>query len=253
MNQAPGPISGNLPERSVLVIPVYNHGERIQAVVEKALTLGRPVVVVDDGSTDRTPWVLAGLPDIIFLRHEVNSGKGAALLTGFKAAAGMADWAVTLDADGQHDPGDAPGLFSVMKPGERAIVVGRREGMAREQAPWTSRFGRKFSNFWVRLAGGGPVSDSQSGFRLYPLPETLLLKAKARRFQFEIEILVLAAWSGLKVLEAPVGVEYASQGPRISHFRPGLDFWRNTRTFARLITGRILIPARWRARKLNRS
>ena len=142
------------------------------------------------------------------IRHEENRGKGAALLTGFAALAGKADWAVTLDADGQHDPGDIPGLIRAIPAGTRPIVIGRREGMVGADVPWTSRFGRKFSNFWVRCAGGPSLTDTQSGMRIYPLPEAAGLGVRARRFQFEVEILVRARWAGIPVVEAPVGVSY---------------------------------------------
>jgi hypothetical protein len=75
--------------------------------------------------------------------------------------------------------------------------------------------------------------------RLYPLPEAMLLTTKARRFQFEVEILVMARRKGLKVVETPVRVVYNPDGKRISHFRPFVDFLRNSQTFARLIFTRI--------------
>jgi glycosyltransferase involved in cell wall biosynthesis len=169
-------------------------------------------------------------------------GKGAAIMAGFSAAAVVADWAITVDADGQHYPQDALKLIAAIPKGTRAIVVGAREGMAGRQGahiPWTSRFGRKFSNFWVWASGGEILSDSQSGMRLYPLPEAMLLATKARRFQFEVEILVMARRKCLPVVETPVRVVYNPDGKRISHFRPFVDFLRNAKTFSRLIFTRI--------------
>jgi hypothetical protein len=125
----------------------------------------------------------------------------------------------------------------------RCIVVGRRQGMDGPNTPWTSRFGRGFSNFWIRMAGGHAVRDSQSGLRAYPLPEVLGLGTRARRFQFEVEVLVRARWTGLPVVEVPVSVVYAPKGQRESHFRPFVDFWRNAGTFTRLIAERVLVPA----------
>ncbi len=237
------------PHRVACLIPVYNHASRVAAVVESALALGAPVYVVDDGSTDGTADVLARLPEATVLRHGENRGKGAALMTGFAAAMERADWVVTLDADGQHDPAEATRLVQALPPppGPRPIVVGCREGMDDPDTPWTSRFGRKFSNFWVRAGGGGKLSDTQSGFRLYPVPETLQLRPRARRFQFEVEILVLAGWSRLPVREVTVRVVYQE---RISHFRPWTDFWRNSSTFSRLIFQRIMLPRSARARRI---
>jgi hypothetical protein len=120
--------------------------------------------------------------------------------------------------------------------------------MAGTHVPWTSRFGRKFSNFWVSLSGGPRITDSQSGFRIYPLPEAMALNVSAKRYQFEVEILVKARWKKIPVIEAPIQVIYAPGKERISHFRPFIDFLRNSNTFARLIFQRIVIPVNIRNR-----
>ncbi len=211
-------------------------------MVKDAQALGFPVFVVDDGSTDNTYEQIKEIEGIQILRHQLNQGKGAAVMTGFAAAAVIADWAITIDADGQHYPQDAIKLINAIPANVRAIVVGAREGMGGMEGahiPWTSRFGRKFSNFWVWAAGGAILSDSQSGMRLYPLPEAMQLTTTARRFQFEVEILVMARRKNLKVVETPVRVIYNPDGKRISHFRPFVDFLRNAQTFSRLIFNRI--------------
>ena len=228
--------------RFAILIPVYNHIGGIGLVIERSHRLGFPIWVVDDGSTDGAAERVAALEGITVIRHDENRGKGAALLTGFAALAGEADWVVTLDADGQHDPADAPSMIQAIPKGQRPIVIGRREGMVGEDVPWTSRFGRKFSNFWVRAAGGPVLSDTQSGLRIYTLPEAMRLRVRARRFQFEVEILVRARWAGIPVVEAPIGVCYTPGMKRISHFRPFVDFCRNSATFTRLILLRII---RW--------
>jgi glycosyltransferase involved in cell wall biosynthesis len=245
------PSAGNRTEadRVAVVIPVYNHGDTAPTVALKALSLGLPVFAVDDGSTDGGYRGLCEVPGLTVLRHRVNRGKGAALLTGMRAAAAVADWAVTVDADGQHDPADAKRLIGHLPEGQRPIVVGRRQGMAAARAPWTSRFGRGFSNFWVRISGGPKMADSQSGFRIYPLPEVLHLPIKARRFQFEVEVLVKARWQGLPVIERPVGVDYRPGGRRVSHFHPFFDFLRNFGLFARLIATRLLVHPFARGRR----
>lgn len=243
MNDANQVSDMSVKDRIALIIPVYNHELKVADVVRKAAELGYPVLVVDDGSTDATWQRVRGIDGITVLRHPVNRGKGAAITTGFEAAAHLADWAATIDADGQHDPSDVPNLVRAIPARERPIIVGRREGMQGSHIPWTSRFGRHFSNFWVRLSGGPAIGDSQSGMRLYPLPEVMDLRVRARRFQFEVEILVRAGWRGIPVLEVPVGVHYEPGDQRVSHFRPFVDFLRNTSTFSRLIAMRILIPS----------
>jgi len=226
--------------RAAIVIPVYNHGAQVRKVVEKCLQFQVPVVVVDDGSTDSTPEVLASLSGVTVIRHKKNQGKGASLLTGFAAVLQSADWAVTIDADGQHDPGDILALTRAVPEGRRPIVIGKREEMGHKNVPWTSRWGRKFGNFWVWASCGRWLSDSQSGFRVYPLPEILYLGTKTKRFQFEVEVLVRAVWSGIPIIEVPVHAIYGPREERVSHFRPWLDFWRNTQTFARLVATRVL-------------
>ena len=242
---------GGQGRRFAVVIPVYNHARNIESVARRALKLGFPVVVVDDGSTDETTDILGRVPGLLRLRHAVNVGKGAALMTGFEAAVEFADWAITLDADGQHRPEEAGRLVAAALEGPRAIILGCREGMIGRHVPWTSRFGRGFSNFWVWASGGGRRIDSQSGFRAYPLPEVFALKVKARRFQFEVEVLAKAGWQGLPIREVPVSVDYHPGAPRISHFRPFIDFCRNTNTFSRLIFQRIVVPRAIRRRWLR--
>ena len=235
-------------DKVAIVIPTYNHGTRISDVVWRITALGYPVVVVDDGSTDKTAKILASFNGITVLTHDQNRGKGAALLTGFQEVSKTFDWAVTLDADGQHKPEDIENLLEAVKDGERSIVIGCRQGMDGENVPWTSRFGRGFSNFWVWVSGGPKISDSQSGFRLYPLPETLTLGVRALRFQFEVEILVKARRNGIQVIEAPVQVVYQKGAERISHFHPWKDFLRNTTTFSRLIFQRIFNVIMWKSK-----
>ncbi len=229
--------------RFAIIIPVYNHAQSIENVIKKSLMLDMPVFVVNDGSTDSIFEKITNFNSIYPLHHNENRGKGAAITTGFVEAAKVADWAITIDADGQHNPEDSMKMIQAIPESERPIVLGMREGMMGKDVPWTSRFGRKFSNFWVLLSGGPKINDSQCGFRIYPLPEVLDLKVIAKRFQFEVEILVKARWKKISVIEAPISVSYAPRAERISHFRPFIDFLRNFGTFARLIIQRMMIPS----------
>jgi len=226
--------------RIAVIIPVYNHEQKVRDVVLETLKLNCPVFVIDDGSTDETYNNIKDIERVTIVRHPINIGKGAAILTGFDKAVRIADWAITLDADGQHDPLDAIDMINKIQKNERPIIVGMRKGM-KNKAPWTSRYGRKFSNFWVWVSGGPLINDSQSGFRLYPIPESIELDVRARRFQFEVEILVKAKRKNMPVVEVPVNVNYQKNTQRVSHFRPFIDFLRNSETYCRLIFQRLTV------------
>jgi len=226
------PASGS--PRFAVVIPVYNHAAKVAQVAEKAKALGFPVFVVDDGSTDGTAETLTKVHGITVLTHEKNRGKGFALLTGFRAAAAIADYAISIDADGQHDPADASTLIAAISLDKRSLIIGKRQDMEEVGSPWSSRKGREFSNSLVRFCGGPKVTDSQSGFRIYPLPEVLKWKIWARHYGFEIEVLVWARWAKMTILEAPISVYYGAPGERITHYRPGKEFSRNSFMITRL-------------------
>lgn len=220
-----------------IIIPVYNHVQFVKDVIFRSIQTGFPVIVVDDGSTDSTYDTIKDIEHITILRHKTNQGKGAAIITGFYEAVKFADWAITIDGDGQHCPEEIPRLIQAIS-SDRPIVIGMRKGMDCGDVPWTSRFGRKFSNFWVAASGGPKINDSQSGFRIYPLPECLHLNIKSKRYQFEVEILVTAYQHNIPIIETPISVHY-DKHQRISHFRPLMDFLRNSSCFTRLICQRI--------------
>src|SRR5208283_2127680 len=102
------------------------------------------------------------------------------------------------------------------------VVVGVRD-MSGPQVPGASRFGRSFSNFWVRLECGRDLVDTQSGFRLYPTDLVAGGRFLTRRYTFEVEVLVRAAWADLPILCVPVAVHYPPGKERVSHFRPFRD------------------------------
>ncbi len=234
MQPLPGAKTDDIPRnRFAALIPVYNHEQTVADVVQRTLKLDIPVVVVDDGSTDATFERIKGIKGARVLRHRFNRGKGAALMTGFAEVAKIADWAITLDADGQHDPEDAKTLIRAIPENQRPIVIGKRQGMLAPEVPWTSRFGREFSNFWVRMAGGPVVADSQSGFRAYPLPECLHLDVTPGGSNSRSKFWSRPSGMQIPVIEAPVSVSYRPGTRRISHFHPFFDFLRNMGLFSR--------------------
>lgn len=227
--------------RVVVAIPVFNHLKTLRAIVEGALLVHPVVVVVDDGSTEgEASQVLHGLP-VRCLRHESNLGKGAALRTAEEQARALGGThLLTLDADGQHDPAEIPLLLEETRQDPGAIVIGARQVIS-GQAPFPSRFGRAFSNFWFRLLTGLAVGDTQSGFRVYPLELLGARRSKEARYAFESEILVRAAWAAVPIREVPVKSAYPPGQAHVTHFRRVADSGRFLALHMRL-TLRALLP-----------
>ncbi|MFO7762003.1 MAG: DUF2062 domain-containing protein [Desulfobia sp.] len=226
--------------KPVIIIPVYNHASTLPNVVGRAIKTGWPVLVVDDGSTDQGIEQLYDT-ECRILRLDNNQGKGAAILAGARQALKMGGNAIiTIDADDQHDPAEAPLLVKKAEKNRSIIVIGCRE-MSKNKVPRSSRFGRAFSNFWVRLECGLDLPDTQSGFRLYPIPEILYLNTRSRRYDFEVEIITRAAWSGIPIASVPVNVYYPEANRRTSHFHWLRDNLRLTVLHTVLIC-RALIP-----------
>ncbi len=224
----------------LVVIPVYNHANTLRDLTIQTMQTGLDVLVVDDGSTDHG---LESLKGIDCLTHTLspNQGKGAAILAGAAIADKHGyDAIITIDADGQHDPGSIQTLTEEASRQWPALVIGNRI-MDPEKVPRSSLFGRSFSNFWVRLETGYTLPDTQSGLRLYPVRELLQLSIRSRRYDFEIESLVRLAWAGVPVHSVSVPVYYPPPDERISHFD---QLWDNTRLslLHTLLVIRALIP-----------
>lgn len=231
------------------VIPVHNNAATIVRTATACHARLPNVVVVDDGSTDADLPVLLADTGVTVLRHPVNRGKGAALLTALRyVASQQGRWMITLDGDGQHDPHDLHRFLDVLTAARNDdfLIVGVRD-MAGGNAPRGSRFGKAFSNGWVRLETGLGLEDTQSGFRAYPVRHLERLRFKGRHFDFEIEALVKLAWGGLEVREVPVSVWYPGSGRRVTSFRPVLDNVRLSLIHSMLV-GRRLLP--WPQRRL---
>ncbi len=215
-------------EPIAVVIPVYNQPDRLREVVQRCLEVHPRVLVVDDGSDADVAPLVADLP-VEVLRHEVNQGKGAAIRTAARRLREQgATHLITLDADGQHDPEDLPKLIAAIRADPQALILGVRD-FDSATVPGSSRFGRAFGNFWVRLQTGTRVHDVQSGFRAYPVALIEAVPCWAHRYAFEVEVVVRALWGGVPVQEVPVRVHYSPAQRRGSHFH---KLWDNLRLTA---------------------
>ena len=228
-----------------VAIPTFNNRDAIAGVIDAVIEAAPdlPLFVVDDGSTDGTGDVAAAAlaahagrpsaPERAVLRHRKNRGKGAALDTALRRAfhAGCSHL-VTLDGDGQHHGGDVRTLRAALVEHPGAIIVGSRN-LSDANVESISRFGRNFSNFWLRVLSGARLADSQSGMRAYPTAPVLSLGLRARRYDWEVEVLTLGARAGIPLRSVPVRVHYPPPAERVSHFDKLWDnariSWINTR------------------------
>ncbi len=227
--------------RLLILIPSYNTGPILVDTVAAAMSLGPPLWVIIDGSTDGSPGLIQHLEsaDCRIIQLPRNSGKGAAIFLGLRQAisAGFTH-VLTVDADGQHPPGMAPEFFKLSAAHPHAAIFGRPVFDA--SAPYLRVKGRKISNFCADLETlGWGVDDSLFGMRLYPARELLAVLEStrfARRFDYDPEVAVRLAWRGVPIINLPTPVRYPSKEEGgISHFRYVRDntllTWMHIRLF----------------------
>ena len=210
-----------------VVVPTYNNAATLQGVVESLLAYTNDVLVVDDGSTDSTTEAIRVLGDrITALGYPTNRGKGYALRTAFRRAAELGfDYAITIDADGQHSAKDLAAFIDAIERHPGALIVGSR-GFDHKHMPAKNSFANKFSNFWFRIHTLSRLPDTQSGYRAYPLAQVAAMRLVTTRYETETELLVRSAWRGVPILPVAIGVHYPPAEERVSHFRPFRDFVR---------------------------
>jgi glycosyltransferase involved in cell wall biosynthesis len=209
-----------------VVIPSYNNDRYIEKVLLDVYEYCNDVIVVNDGCTDRTPEILAKYKTLHVITLPENKGKGEALRSGFKYALNKDfNYALTLDSDGQHFAKDIPAMLSLLETEPDALVIGSRQS-GTENVPRKNSFANRISNFWFKIETGVKLSDTQSGFRLYPITALEGIRTFSGRYEFELEIIVKASWKGIKIKNVQIDVYYPPGDERITHFRPFIDFLR---------------------------
>lgn len=220
-----------------VLIPCYNHSATVGAVAAAALAQ-TPVIVVDDGSTEKLPE----LPGCDVVRLKINGGKAAALRAGFIRATELGfTHAITMDADGQHFAEDLPNFLVEATQQPQAYLVGVRN-FREAGCPTHRRRSNAISTFWYRVETGVRLRDTQCGFRCYPLALVQQLKIRSNRYAYELEFMVRAAWVGTAIVPVPVRCTYATDQTGASHFRPVRDFVHITNMNILLVLQSWLVP-----------
>lgn len=228
-------------ERLCIIVPVYNNPNTIAKVVSQIqeecdLTL----IIVDDGSETPVAALVPETDKIIHLRHSVNRGKGVALRSGaLKAQELGMDHCITMDADGQHFAHDLKRFIDTYQNENdpHMMIIGVRDFDACTP-PRSSVIGRQIGNFWVWVETGRWVSDTQTGFRLYPT-DMLAYESRTTRYEFEIENMVRFLWQKGQLFEVPVKTVYDDS--RVSHFDKIKDNLFMIALHTKLVIQRILL------------
>lgn len=212
--------------QTIVILPTYNNSGTLEKVIRDVLSYSYPLLIVNDGSTDGTSEILNNFPEIQKIEYIRNRGKGYALKTGLAAATEQGyRYAVTIDADGQHFASDISVFIEEIEKTPDNLLIGSRN-LESENMPGKNTFANRFSNFWFRIETGVKLTDTQSGFRLYPLKKIKGIKTFTTKYEYELELIVRAVWKGITVRNIPVNVYYPPQDERVSHFRPFRDFTR---------------------------
>lgn len=234
-------------ERICVIVPTFNNAGTIADVLRRIHQITDNIIVVNDGSTDDTHRNIenSGV-EVSLVEYPKNRGKGDALKEGFKKAILMGfEYAITIDADGQHFPEDLPLFVDAFMAHKGTLIVGCRD-LNPDNMRRGSNFANQFSNFWFHFQTGLRLEDTQSGYRLYPLSMLDGRWKVTSRYESELEFLVYSAWKGVEIVGIPVRVYYPPKNERVSSFRPFSDFMRITILNICLTTGAVFyyLPAR---------
>ncbi|OZI23796.1 glycosyl transferase [Bordetella genomosp. 9] len=229
------------PHSLCAVIPVYNHGDTVGAVVDRVLAHGIPCILVDDGSAPACAArldALAAAGKATLVRRASNGGKGRAVQDGLRRAGTLGyTHALQIDADGQHALDDIPEMARASRAHPAALVGGAPA--FGEDAPRSRLYGRWLTRVWVWINTlSTAIPDAMCGFRVYPLAPTLALLERrdpGQRMDFDIAVLVLLHWRGVPMVWRPTRVIYPAGG--VSHFQGLRDNVRISAMHARLFFG----------------
>ena len=217
----------------IALIPAYNEETTIADVLMRTTSFVDQVVVVDDGSSDRTREI-AQTQGAIVVSHVINRGLGAAIGTGFEAAKRLgADIVITLDADGQHDPTEIKKFVDAVEDGAD-VVIGSRMLTGFKGMPWYRQIAQVLGNVVTLVLFGAWVTDSQSGFRAFTRHALSQIQIKTNRMEVSSELVAETKRHRLKLAEVPIKAIYTEYS-----LSKGQSFLVGMKTLVKLVLRRI--------------
>lgn len=213
-----------------VIIPAYREQGRIGTVVREVKGYIDSVVVIDDGSPDKTADE-AATSGAVVVKHDINSGKGVALESGFEWAYKKGyKFLITMDADGQHAAEDLPAFLSAYNDGEYDVIIGNRM-WGSEDMPLVRRITNKIMSWLLSRRMKQYVPDTQSGYRLYACKVIKDIKCRSLRFNAESEILLILAAKNVAIGAIPIKVIYGDEKSKINPLKDTVRFFRMLRKF----------------------
>lgn len=231
------------------LVPHFNHFQQFESFLPKLASVGLPIIVIDDGSSQieltNLRLLVAEYSSLTLIEFGRNRGKGAAVMVGFNvAAANGYSHAIQVDADGQHNLGDIDNLLEASKALPCAIISGRPTFGA--DAPIVRVYGRRVTDLWTAIETlSFEIKDALCGFRIYPLAAAARITDRFHigvRMEFDTDILVKASWLNVPIRFVDTSVVYIEGGR--SHFHYLRDNLRLVALHIRLIGG-MLVRLPW--------
>ena len=198
-----------------IIVPAYNEEKHIGSLIKKLKKYSKNIIVVDDGSTDRT-FEIAKKQGVIVIRHIVNLGKGAAMKTGIEKAMELGvKKVIFIDADNQHDPSEIPLFEKKIRKGYKIVQGVRRFD---KSTPYLRKIGNNLISFIFYLLFGKKIEDTQSGYKAIDLSVYDKIKWKSDDYFVETEILARAVKNRIKVGQVPIKTIYLDKYKGMSFF-----------------------------------
>ena len=210
-----------------ILIPSYNEGTRISAVIRDCFGYNLDIIIINDGSTDNTAQALKEFEiqkdnKVIVITHSVNKGKGEALKTGFACAVNNSySGVITIDADGQHDTKEINDFLDELYKNDPDIIVGSRFGNTKGM-PFIRRSVNYLTSWIISSIAGKKIEDVQSGYRFIKTDVLKNIKLETKNFDTESEILLKAGWFNYKITNIPIRTIYFLDDFK-SHVNPVKD------------------------------
>jgi glycosyltransferase involved in cell wall biosynthesis len=211
-----------IPDSVCAVIPFYNEKETLNKILNETSNYVKFIFAVNDGSLDDSYLIERQNPNVKFIDHDKNYGKGKALNTGFKAAVSSGfDYIITLDADFQHDSKYIPELIKGLQLFD--IVIGNRLNNLKGM-PFQRKLSNKLTSFFLSIKTGQNILDSQCGYRAYSAKVLREVETSYSGFEAESEILVKASKKGFKIGFVDIPTIYGNEKSKMRPMRAILGF-----------------------------